>query len=277
MNINDKKLDRAKMRGFALVFSVFPMLMSCADKPVPAASPLSSAVDEHTHPLSLVQSQGLMGYGQVAIDGVREPLWNTALVYPMEFSMDGSLPAPLDFRGSVSYLWQEEGVNVLVEITDDVISDQFEDPLDHFWADDVLEVFFDPDASGGPHRYSYQAFAYHIALDGAVVDGDERGEPIRLDEHLLMERRFLHENAEGSQTHLWELRVMPHTPNLKPFNLSKGMNIGMMVYYCDNDGTYERQHFMGDFPVLEVNDTRDRGWLDASTFRRFRLTGEFAM
>ncbi|MEN0006928.1 MAG: sugar-binding protein, partial [Bacteroidota bacterium] len=75
-----------------------------------------------------------------------------------------------DFSGRYKLTWSEDFIYILAEIQDDTLIDIHEDGLDRYWDDDCLEIFIDEDHSGGNHQYSHNAFAYHIALDGKVVD-----------------------------------------------------------------------------------------------------------
>ena len=60
--------------------------------------------------------------------------------------------------------------NLLAEIKDDKLIDLNKDPLKAWWDDDCLEIFIDADNSGGGHQFTHNAFAYHVALDGNVVE-----------------------------------------------------------------------------------------------------------
>jgi len=39
-----------------------------------------------------------------------------------------------------------------------------------------------------------------------------------------------------------------------------------MLAYCDNDGSPEREHFMGSHDIEAVNGDKNRGYIDASVF-----------
>ena len=255
---------------------LFKLCIRLACLALPAACSQSAQQSADSSTRQSIQGMNLLSpdhipYGKIVIDGVVDDSWRYAPSFPMQFSMDGTIPNQHDFFGSVQYLWQEEGVNILAHIYDDTISDQSPDPLENFWADDVLEIFFDPDASGGIHQYSHQAFAYHIALDGAVVDTGPNKKAMRFDHHIELARRVVETDNTGREYHLWELRVQPFSAELSAERLVAGTSVGLMVYYCDNDGTFKREHFMGTHPVSVKDGTANRGWIDADTFPKLML------
>ncbi|MDH3750868.1 MAG: CBM9 family sugar-binding protein, partial [Gammaproteobacteria bacterium] len=49
-----------------------------------------------------------------------------------------------------------------------------------------------------------------------------------------------------------------------PIKLSAGKVMGLMVAYCDNDGSELRENFIGSEVVL--SGPKDRGYIDAGLF-----------
>ncbi|MEH6408088.1 MAG: sugar-binding protein [Leeuwenhoekiella sp.] len=205
------------------------------------------------------------------IDGIADdPAWEMAEWYEIDERWIGKKYSKKDFSGRYTLKWTPEGLYILAEITDDILDDQHPDPLDNFWNDDCLEVFVDEDNSGGDHQYNYNAFAYHIALDGNVTDTSPEGNA-----------RLYNANVESAHTTngnitTWEVLVtiFDHTyvddlPN-EPVILKPNKKMGFAIAYCDNDGSPERENFIGSIPV--AGKDKNRGWIDAGIFGTLLLT-----
>ena len=70
---------------------------------------------------------------------------------------------------------------------------------------------------------------------------------------------------------VWELAIDIYTDNYvdgsadnQPIRLSAGKVMGLMVAYCDNDGSELRENFVGSETV--PSGPKDRGWIDAGLF-----------
>jgi hypothetical protein len=85
---------------------------------------------------------------------------------PWGASMD-----PGDFTGRYKVTWSSETDRIyfLVEIVDDVLVDGYKYPQNGYYNWDVVEIFFDEDASGGDHANNQNAFAYHITAGNEEV------------------------------------------------------------------------------------------------------------
>ncbi len=218
----------------------------------------------------------------ISIDGkANESSWHDAPWSALDKHILGAHPAADDFSGRYKLLWDRERLYILAEITDDVIIDSHPDPRKRYWDDDTLEVFIDADASGGEHTYSHNAFAYHIALDGNVADlGDEE-----VDNKQVI---LLNDHADSAWTRTqqppftmtWEVavRIYPDTFTTakpgEPITLKEGMTLGFMLAYCDNDGSTEREHFMGSHVIEPVDGDKNLGYIDASVFGTITLNGD---
>lgn len=169
-----------------------------------------------------------------------------------------------DFNGRYKLSWNEEGIYLLVEIIDDILFDQNEDPFINWWNDDCLEVFIDEDNSGGDHQYNHNAFAYHLALDGNVVDLSTDKKPRLYNENIISKRI-----TEGNKS-IWELAIIPFGNDFKegvnnnPKKLMKNKKIGFALAYCDNDASEERENFIGS--VFVPGEDKNLGWRDADVF-----------
>lgn len=200
------------------------------------------------------------------IDGVGdEPAWNAATWYPLDQRWLGDPYEPADFQGRFKLLWTPDSLYLLAEIVDDTLIDIQPDPAVFYWDDDCLEIFVDADHSGGDHQYSHNAFAYHIALDGAVMDMTPERVPGRYDHHLRSSR-----TARGD-TSVWEVALAVFDDSYRddadsnrPITLEAGQRIGFALAYCDNDSSEVRENFIGSVPV--PGEDKNRGWIDAGIF-----------
>lgn len=186
------------------------------------------------------------------IDGqADEEEWATAIWYPIDQFWIGKPVPPEDFSGKFKLLWHEEHLYLLVEIVDDTLVDFHEDGLKFYWNDDCLEIFLDENHSGGKHYDNHNAFAYHVATNGNVVDIGKDGNPLYLNEHILSSR-----STNGKKT-IWELRISVFDKSFderlkfnSPVKLYEGKKIGFALAYCDNDYSKERENFIGSVPIL---------------------------
>ncbi len=217
---------------------------------------------------SLHAVQMSVSYGTPVLDGnATDAAWSKTEWLPLDQSWIGNPPPAADFSGKYKLLWDENNLYVLAEITDDTLMDGHEDGLLKYWDDDCLEIFVDEDASGGIHQFSYNAFAYHIALDGKVVDIRPDSVPAYFDDHCTTRR------ITNGKISTWEVAVkifdgnqysdQPGEENISKM-LRKGKKMGFALAYCDNDRSPERENFIGSVPV--EGPDKNRGWIDAGIF-----------
>ena len=205
---------------------------------------------------------------EVSIDGkADDKAWKNTDWIPMDQVWIGKDLSEEDFRGKYKLLWDSNHIYVLAEIIDEKLIDTYEG-LDRYWDDDCLEIFIDEDNSKGNHQYNYNAFAYHIALDGKVADiGDDS--LAHYYDHLDVARV-----TKGNKS-IWEvaMRVYRDDFELGQENelrdLKNGEAIGFAIAYCDNDNSKEREHFIGS-EIVEGED-KNRGWIDAGIFGTYYL------
>ena len=76
---------------------------------------------------------------------------------------------------------------------------------------------------------------------------------------------------------LWEVAIkvfnddfQPNTGS-EPVSLTAGKTMGFMLAYCDNDGSDEREHFIGSHDIEPVDGDKNLGYIDASVFGTIRL------
>lgn len=206
------------------------------------------------------------------IDGkADDPIWEEVAWQPLDQKWLGDDYKPEDFSGRYKLTWTPEGLYLIAEITDDTLRDTHKDPLTLWWDDDCLEIFVDADNSGGEHQYNHNAFAYHVALDGNVVDLAPGETPTLYNSHVASKISVLDDNKT-----LWECMItiyedtyIDHTVN-EPKILRAGQHIGFALAYCDNDNSPERENFIGSVPVKGRD--KNRGWIDAGIFGTIQLT-----
>jgi hypothetical protein len=207
-----------------------------------------------------------MADSALQIDGVAdEAIWAQARWQELTQRWLGPEYTPEDFQGRYKVVWTTDRIYLLAEITDDILIDTHRDPLVQYWDDDCLEIFLDEDFSGGEHQYNHNAFAYHMSLDNQAID-------IGTDQQA---RSYSHHVTSRWQQQgdiiVWELAIDIYTDAYEddsdtnqPISLSAGKVMGLMVAYCDNDGSELRENFSGSEIVAE--GPKDRGWIDAGLF-----------
>lgn len=201
-----------------------------------------------------------------------DEVWNTAAWHALDQRWLGKEYSPEDFTGRYKVTWTDDGLYLLVYVEDDVLMDQHEDPLYLYWDDDCVEVFVDEDNSGGDHQYSYNAFAYHVALNKNVVDINPDEEFKLYNDHVQTAR-----NTKGNKSY-WELAVKLYDDSYDdnaenaPVKLEPGKKVGFALAYCDNDQSKERENFIGS--VYVPGEDKNRGWIDAGIFGTLLLTLE---
>lgn len=199
------------------------------------------------------------------LDGkATENCWNRAQWHALDQNWLGNAYTFEDFNGRYKLVWDAEAIYILVEITDDILYDRHKDPLKLWWDDDCIEIFVDEDNSGGLHQYSHNAFAYHLALDGNVVDLAPDREPHLYNDHVIS-KRVTEEN-----TSIWEIALKLYDDsyvdgaNPAARRLLKNKKVGFALAYCDNDGSKERENFIGS--VFVPGEDKNQGWINADIF-----------
>lgn len=207
----------------------------------------------------------------IEIDGIaNDASWDNAEWYPMDQIWLGDSLTEDDFSGRFKITWDENALYVLAEIKDDTLIDKIKDPLVKWWDDDCLEIFVDEDNSGGEHQYNHNAFAYHIALDGNVLDMSTEKVGKMYNSHV--ESKVVTKN----NTSIWEVKMYlyddtynDNSNSNKLIKLSTNKKVGFAIAYCDNDYSTERENFIGSISV--EGEDKNRGWIDANTFGTLKL------
>ncbi|GAB4339120.1 MAG: hypothetical protein OHK0038_18170 [Flammeovirgaceae bacterium] len=203
----------------------------------------------------------------IQIDGLaNEADWKEAEWYPIQEVWLGDEIDSTDFTGRFKVLWDKEKLYLLAEIVDDTLIDIHSDGLKYYWDDDCLELFLDENHSGGKHFDNHNAFAYHIALDGKVVDIAKNGKPAYFNNHIKSAIKTIDKKT------IWELEIVVHDKNYDEQNpsdkskvlLSENKKMGFALAYCDNDYSKERENFIGSVPIEGTE--KNLGYLTADVF-----------
>ena len=213
----------------------------------------------------------LRAEGPIQVDGTAsEDDWRRAEWREMNHRWLGPEMEDGDYAGRFKVIWTPTKLYIMAEIVDDVLFDAHRDPLVQYWDDDSLEVFIDEDYSGGNHQFNHNAFAYHLSLDNRAIDIDTAGDPRDYSDHVTSVWR------QSGDTVIWEAAFDIYDDTYedngshnKPVVLSAGKILGLMVAYCDNDGSELRENFIGSESL--PTGSKDRGWIDAGLFGKVIL------
>ena len=205
------------------------------------------------------------------LDGrANDHIWDQVAWHAIDQNWMGNSYTHEDFNGRYKLAWDADALYLLVEVVDDVYYDKTKDPLKLYWDDDCLEIFMDGDNSGGLHQYSHNAFAYHVALDGNVTDISTDKTVQLFNDHMTME------SVKEDQTMTWEIALKVYPGNYEEGNennvekLSKNKKMGFALAYCDNDGSLERENFIGS--VFIPGEDKNQAWINADLFGTLILT-----
>ena len=236
------------------------------------AGPAVSAAAEPTHSVDRSEYHAPMAVAPMTIDGVAdEAAWSKAPWREIRHRWLGPEYSAEDFQGRFKVVWTEEKIYILAEFVDDILIDTHRDPLVQYWDDDCFEIFIDEDYSGGDHQFNHNAFAYHLSLDNQAIDIGTDRKARNYSQHVTS--RWL---QTGNKI-VWEVAIdiyddsyVDDSDQNTPVALSVGKIIGLMVAYCDNDGSELRENFIGSESVPE--GPTDRGWIDAGLFGSIELS-----
>ena len=230
------------------------------------AAGTAKANDPSTHDPGRSRYEAPKAKRALSIDGVgSEPVWDRARWRPIENRWLGPEYSPDDFQGRFKVVWTQDKLYILVEVVDDILFDSHRDPLVQYWDDDCLEIFLDEDFSGGNHQYNHNAFAYHMSLDNRAIDIGTDKKAREYSHHVES-----HWRAQGN-TLTWEVAIdvysdayVDDSTRNRPVKLSAGKVLGLMLAWCDNDGSELRENFVGS--ETAPGEYKDRGWIDAGLF-----------
>jgi len=242
---------------------------ACLWAPVVALSLVQASISsasEAAHYEHRTRYLAPMAAAAPTVDGVaEEAVWERARWQELTYRWLGPEYSAADFQGRYKVVWTADKLYILGEFVDDILIDTHRDPLVQYWDDDCLEIFLDEDFSGGEHQYNHSAFAYHMSLDNQAIDIGTDKKPHNYSHHV--ESRW---KQQGNKI-IWELAIdiyrdeyVDGSDTNVPTKLAAGKIIGLMVAYCDNDGSELRENFVGSEVVL--SGPKDRGYIDAGLF-----------
>jgi hypothetical protein len=231
-----------------------------------APAPAIASAKRLTHYPGRSEYRAPKAHQAPTIDGVAdEAIWKRARWHELKHRWLGPEYSAEDFQGRFKVVWTAERIYILAELVDDVLFDGHRNPLVQYWDDDCLEIFLDEDYSGGDHQYNHNAFAYHMSLDNQAIDIGTDKLP-RSYSHHVQSRWQQHRNKI-----VWELAIDIYTDDYVdgsdknvPVKLSAGKVMGLMIAWCDNDGSELRENFIGSESA--PGEEKDRGWKDAGLF-----------
>jgi hypothetical protein len=248
------------MKNLVSILVLLIFITSCKEVNNPKKNNLETNNKPYKDAISVKKSNN-----PILIDGVpNESVWLNSEWLPIDQLWLGNRYTAKDFSGRYKLAWTENALYLLAEITDDILLDKEPDPLKAWWDDDCLEIFIDEDNSGGNHQFNHNAFAYHIALDGNVVDMSPKETGKLYNSHIESSR------VTNNNTSIWEVRISLFddsyidNSNNEPISLSTNKNIGFALAYCDNDNSETRENFIGSVAVK--GDDKNRSWIDATIF-----------
>jgi hypothetical protein len=213
-----------------------------------------------------------MAESDPTIDGLAtEACWQGSNWKNMDQVWLGAIPTATDFQGRFKVCWRGTKLYILAEIVDNVLYDGHTDPLVQWYNDDCLEIFIDEDNSNGNHQCTYNAFAYHVAINGDNVDLGTDCNPHLYNSHIISARTNI------GTTYTWEVAMTIYSsaytdagPNT-PVNLFQGKTCGFSLAYCDDDGSNVRESFIGS-EVMPAGHNDDN-YKTADYFGNLNLVG----
>ena len=177
-----------------------------------------------------------------------------------------------DFEGKYKVAWDSNYLYVLVQVVDDLISDDHPNPLQNWWDDDCVEVFIDENRSKGNHERNNNAFAYHVSTKYDAIDMDSKGNGINYKDHVEVVMDTI-----GEHTYLWEMAIKIYDANFTVNNpeasrvsLTAKKLMGFSIAYCDNDLTNSRENFIGS--MVMTSATANNNYITADYFGSLLLS-----
>ncbi|HAH26170.1 MAG TPA: hypothetical protein DCL77_20810 [Prolixibacteraceae bacterium] len=195
----------------------------------------------------------------VVIDGSdKDDCWAKSDWKPINQVWIGPKVAASDFTGKYKMAWDANYLYVLVEVVDDILSDDHVNPLVQWYDDDCIELFIDENRSKGLHQFNNNAFAYHVSLTYDAIDLDANGNPVNYKNNIIAKMDTI-----APHTYLWEVAVKIYdatftlaNPEKSRVTLTAKKLMGFTVAYCDNDAGTTRENFIGSMimPSGHEND-----------------------
>lgn len=211
----------------------------------------------------------VQAFTPVVIDGSgNDECWGRATWKPIGqvWIPYGAKMAAGDFEGKFKLAWDREYLYLLIEVVDNMLSDDYKDPLTNWWEDDCLEIFIDENRSMGDHEYNNNAFAYHISLTYDAIDLSPSRSGVNYKNNIQVRMDTI-----GVNTYLWEVAIKNYSaafnisnPEASRVYLTPNKLMGLSVAYCDNDETLKRENFIGSMTLSAA--THNESYRNANYF-----------
>jgi tetratricopeptide (TPR) repeat protein len=188
------------------------------------------------------------------IDGKVDACWDKTQAYAIENSFYSPASSPEDCSATFKTLWDENGLYVLVDVTDDDLQNDSDD----FWQDDTIEIFIDADNSKSD-SYDDTDYQYHFGWDATspTMGESQHGKTdgvkyafARTEKGYRLEVQFSWSTLGGKA--------------------APGVNIGLDVQVNDDDGGGDRDS------KLAWRATQDDAWQNPRAFGTAQLAGLIA-
>ena len=185
------------------------------------------------------------------IDGKEEQTWADDPKYKLGNVMYSPISSDEDFSAYYKVLWDKDNLYVLVDVTDDNLTNDSSSDL--WYEDDCIEVFIDADNSRSGN-YDDNDYQFHF-------DWDKNNPTMAEDQHGKVEgvEFAMVTTGTGYRT---EIKFPWTTLGTTP---SPGTTIGFEVHVNDDDN--------GDRTKLAWSGTRDIAYEDPRAFGRAELAG----
>lgn len=175
--------------------------------------------------------------------------------------------SPADFSGRYKAIWTEDFLYLLVDITDDILHDNYPDPFSNYHHDDTVEIFLDEDNGREQYQGSTKAFAFHVSTLGDNIYNNQNLKD--LIEVVIA--------SEGTR-YIWEMKIKVVGPSYNLYyddgndhtvDLYPGKTMGFTASYIDNDGGSSRESFIGS--VDSELHHRNQGYINSASFGTMTL------
>jgi hypothetical protein len=213
----------------------------------------------------------------VVVDGTaNDECWSTAVWRPINqvWIPYGASMSSADFTGRYKVSWDSLYLYVLVEVVDDVLSDDHAVATQNWWDDDCVEVFLDENRSKGNHEKNNNAFAYHVSLFYDAIDLDAQGNGVNYKQNIKVVMDTLE-----NHTYLWEMAIKNYSatfnlsnPEASRVKLVPNKLMGFTIAYCDNDLTTSRENFIGSIYMTAA--TANNNYITADYFGTLLLVDQ---
>ncbi len=183
------------------------------------------------------------------VDATEDGLWSDARKYKLENVIYSPISSDKDFSAYYKAMWDENNLYVLVDVTDDDLTN--DSGSDQWYMDDCIEVFIDADNSKSD-SFDENDYQFHFDWDKSnpTMDEDEHGKKDNVEFAMVT-------TEKGYRT---EIKFPWSTLGTKP---SAGASIGLEVHVNDDD--------KGDRTKLAWWGTKDTAYGDPRTFGTARL------